>query len=112
MLSAVLGTDHADDDRAVSAVARLVGDYGAQQALLGERTRRYFLAVGKQVASLLVAGLEETDANVDGGVELPTVGAAPLRGEGRDQAATVAAMRTGSAEAWRCGHGRFWHSAV
>ena len=101
MLSAVLGTDHADDDRAVSAVARLVGDYGAQQALLGEHTRRYFLAVGKQVASLLVAGLEETDANVDGGVELPTVGAAPLRGEGRDQAATVAAMRTGSAEAWR-----------
>lgn len=31
MLSAVLGTDHADDDRAVSAVARLIGDYGEDQ---------------------------------------------------------------------------------
>ncbi len=101
MLSAVLGTDHADDDRAVSAVARLIGDYGAQHALLGEHTRRYFLAVGKQVTSLLVAGLEGTDVNIDDGAEPPTVGAVPMRREGKDQAATVAAMRSGSAEAWR-----------
>ena len=100
MLSAVLGTDHADDDRAVSAVARIIGDYGAQRALLGEHAQRYFLAIGRQVIPLLVAGLEH-DANIKDGAELPTVGVASAHGVSKDHTATVAAMRTGSAEAWR-----------
>ena len=100
MLSAVLGTDHADDDRAVSAVARIIGDYSAQRALLGEHAQRYFLAIGRQVIPLLVAGLEH-DANIKDGAELPTVGVASAHGVSKDQTATVAAMRTGSAEAWR-----------
>eukprot|EP01046_Picozoa_sp_COSAG06_P004136 COSAG06_NODE_169_length_21469_cov_23.096865_2_plen_524_part_00 len=109
MLSAVLGTDHADDDRAVSAVARLVGDYSAHRALLGEHVRRYFLAMGRQLMPLLVAGLDGDDStasSIDGGAgaDLPSV-AHPAPGPGgggsEAQADTVAAMRTGSAEAWR-----------
>jgi hypothetical protein len=113
MLSAVLGTDHADDDRAVSAVARLVGDYSAHRALLGEHVRRYFLAMGRQLMPLLVAGLDGDDStasSIDGGAgaDLPSVahpapGGRPGGGGGgrEAQADTVAAMRTGSAEAWR-----------
>lgn len=82
------------------------------------------MAIGKQVISLLVAGLE----GIDGGAEVPNVrkdingfeylalllpvrgiwatkqvtisqvGSVPTHGASQDQSATVAAMRTGSAE--------------
>jgi hypothetical protein len=96
MLSAVLGTDNADDDRALSAVARLVGDYGTHHALLGQHTRRYFMAMGAQLMQLLSAGLSGEDSE-ESGAPAP---AAP-GGGAQSQEATVAAMRSGSAEAWR-----------